>query len=53
MDHRREPGLRELLEACIVRQLMRKDRVDPRELEAMMARVRERRGVDGPVDGFV
>jgi len=53
MDHRCEPGLRELLEACIVRQLMRKDRVDPRELETMMARVRERRAVERPVDGFL
>ena len=53
MDHRSEPGLHELLEARIIRQLMQSDRVDPREVEAMMARVHARRAPERPVGGFV
>jgi hypothetical protein len=43
MDERSEPGLRELLDGRITRLLMESDHVDPREVEALMVRVRERR----------
>jgi hypothetical protein len=43
MDERSEPRLHELLEGRITRLLMESDHVDPREVEALMVRVRERR----------
>jgi hypothetical protein len=44
MDERREPTLRDLLDARITRLLMESDRVDPKEVEELLVRVRERRG---------